>query len=483
MTQTCLQVVADMYQAKVHTLEINVEGGRMRKGATEIEREGARVQARWTELIPNPHIKDQGEFRDQVKDFFLFNSSMTHYDLLVHRESKLAEQGLVIKSKDTKSKEKQINQNVVEKSVKASQTNDSDTEDEDEHIHCLRGCPISKANTLEEEYWELKLAHEKLNEKYNNEKKEKEEEDKKMKGKVTAAKFRAEIRLLKASYSSAMETVAEETTKKEEALTMLKLLKATEKVKKDINMIEQRPTVEEIAEEPELEWTDVCRSKEKSSPPKTNVKCKNCDETFSTEKRLKKHAMKHSVRGEAQTKTNDKPHSDWSDNKSAETVESPEKKKVYHCDKCENICPSENVLKRHIHTRHEPIVCYLCDEDISSRYDLMKHKEVVHKITKLMTCKFFLENDCLYSHKNSDEPKNMEAFNNNKTHKTQRQIVCKKGKKCDRKCDFTENAHMHISDVFCHFQEKCTKERCPFKHNKAKESFFKGGNKNNKKVY
>ena len=114
----------------------------------------------------------------------------------------------------------------------------------------------------------------------------KEEEDKKMKGKVTAAKFRAEIRLLKASYSSAMETVAEETTKKEEALTMLKLLKATEKVKKDINMIEQRP-VEEIAEEPELEWTEVCRSKEKSSPPKTNFKCKNCDETFSTEKRLK----------------------------------------------------------------------------------------------------------------------------------------------------------------------------------------------------
>ena len=476
LTQTCLQVVADMYQAKVHTLEINVVGGRVRKGATDIEKEGNRVKARWTEIIPNPNFKGQGEFEDQVDDFFLLNSSLTHYDLLVHSESKLAEQGLVIKSKDTKYMEKDLKEVLLEKSADTTQTDASDTEEEDEHIHCAKGCPISKANTLEEEYWELKLAHDQLKEKYNMEKNEREEEDKKMKGKTTATKFRAEIRLLKSSYTAAIETVAEQTTKKEEALTMLKLLKDTEKAKSDLNMLEENPKIDNPAEEQEIGWTEVCRSKVKSNPISRTFICEKCEETFSSEKMLKKHTMKHIVRKEVLTDTQPE----------RSDAKNPKKKYEYNCEQCEKICNSTYDLRRHMHTHHEPIVCYLCDEVIKSRYELMKHKEVSHKITKLMTCKFFLENrcfnkdDCLYSHKKPNESPNKNNTNKLESIKTNRQIVCKKGKKCDQKCDYPENAHMHIGDVRCHFQDKCTKEKCPFKHIKEHVSFLEVGPKKNR---
>ena len=100
MTQTCIQVVADTYQTKVNMLETNVVKGRLRRGVSELEKEGARVGSRWTVMSPNPNVQDQGEFVDQVKEIFLLNSSMNHYDLLVHRESPLAKQGLVRNEKD-----------------------------------------------------------------------------------------------------------------------------------------------------------------------------------------------------------------------------------------------------------------------------------------------------------------------------------------------------------------------------------------------
>ena len=56
MTQTCLQVIADTYQTPVNILETEVVRGRMRRGASEIEKEGARVRARWTVISPNPNI-------------------------------------------------------------------------------------------------------------------------------------------------------------------------------------------------------------------------------------------------------------------------------------------------------------------------------------------------------------------------------------------------------------------------------------------
>ena len=212
MTQTCLQVVADMYQAKVHTLETNVVQGRIRKGATELEKEGARVKARWTVTIPNPNFENQGEFVDQVQDFFLLNSSLTHYDLMVHRESKLAEFGLLKKLNKT-------SENKVE-STQAVE-NESESEDEDQQIICngpepgyCLNCPISKANTLEEEYNIVKLELVKLRRIIENDKIEREEEDKRMGGKVTASKFRADIRKLKADYADAMKVMAEEVNAK-----------------------------------------------------------------------------------------------------------------------------------------------------------------------------------------------------------------------------------------------------------------------------
>ena len=212
---------------------------------------------------------------------------MTHYDLLVHRDSSFAEQGLIIKPKETKSKEKVTKDDLQEEKTESSQTEDSDIDEEDEHIHCIKGCPISKANTLEEEYFELKLAHDQIKDKFHKERQEREEEDKKMKGKITAAKFRAEIKLLKSSYTAAVEAVAEQTTKKEEALTMVKLLKSTEKAKQDLQEVEGSPIVEEISEKQEQAWTEVCRSKEKSMRKVRTFNCEECDETSSTEKTSK----------------------------------------------------------------------------------------------------------------------------------------------------------------------------------------------------
>ena len=125
MTQTCIQVVADTYQTKVNTLETNVVRGMLRRGASELEKEGARVEARWTVMSPNQNYQNQGEFADQVQEIFLLNSSMNHYDLLVHRESPLAIQGLVVQAKEETVREvpKEENNYVKEKEV------ESDTSD------------------------------------------------------------------------------------------------------------------------------------------------------------------------------------------------------------------------------------------------------------------------------------------------------------------------------------------------------------------
>ena len=97
ITQTDLQVVADLYQKKVHILETGVPEGRLRPEATDLEREGRKVGARWTVLEPNPnmiHVKDfHDALLEEVGDIYLLNSSLSHFDLLVHKNSRLAKKG------------------------------------------------------------------------------------------------------------------------------------------------------------------------------------------------------------------------------------------------------------------------------------------------------------------------------------------------------------------------------------------------------
>ena len=52
MTQSDLQVAADLYNTTIHTLETGVPRARLRENPTEVEQEGFKVKARWTEFKP-----------------------------------------------------------------------------------------------------------------------------------------------------------------------------------------------------------------------------------------------------------------------------------------------------------------------------------------------------------------------------------------------------------------------------------------------
>ena len=52
MTQSDLQVAVDLYSTTIHTLETGVPRTRLRENPTQIEQEGFKVKARWTEIKP-----------------------------------------------------------------------------------------------------------------------------------------------------------------------------------------------------------------------------------------------------------------------------------------------------------------------------------------------------------------------------------------------------------------------------------------------
>ena len=99
ITQSDLQIVADIYQKTVYTLETEVPKGRMRAEAKDLEREGMKVGARWTVQEPNPdmaHVRGYHEGTlNEVGDIYLINRRLNHFDLLVHKDSMLARKGNV----------------------------------------------------------------------------------------------------------------------------------------------------------------------------------------------------------------------------------------------------------------------------------------------------------------------------------------------------------------------------------------------------
>ena len=369
----------------------------MRKGASEIEKEGARVRARWTVMSPNPNIQGQGEFVDKMQEIFLLNSSLTHYDLLVHRESKLAEQGLPQKVEPNGIKKHKQKQH--EEVVEVKDDSDKSDSEEEEHIHCANGCPISKANTLEEEYMILNAAHKNLKDKVCEDKKERDEEDKKMGGKITASKFRAQIRILKSSYAEAMTAMHEEITKKEQALSTVKLLKATIKAKEDTETIMEEKT----GAAPE-------GGSNRKTEIETAVSQKTTSETVSEDTK----SIWAEVTSKRKPARNEKEHVQTSGGgKNIQTHKTISTS--YDCKKCSKSCLSQDDLRRHIYARHEALECHLCEETIDSRKELNQHKRNKHNITKLKTCKFFLSNsclnndECLYSHIKLTESEDLET--------------------------------------------------------------------------
>ena len=246
---------------------------------------------------------------------------------------------------------------------------DSDSEEE-EHIHCANGCPISKANTLEEEYMILNAAHKNLKDKVCEDKKERDEEDKKMGGKITASKFRAQIRILKSSYAEAMAAMHEEITKKEQALSTVKLLKATLKAKEDTETIMEEKTG---------------AAPEGGSNRKTEIETAVSQKTTSKTISEDTNSSWAEVTSKRKPVRNEKEHVHTSGGgKNIQTHKTISTS--YDCKKCNKSCQSQDDLRRHIYARHEALECHLCEETIDSRKELNQHKRIKHNITKLKTC-------------------------------------------------------------------------------------------------
>ena len=296
-----------------------------------------------------------------------------------------------------------------------------------------------------------------------------------MGGKITASKFRAQIRTLKSAYAEAMKAMHQEITSKEQALSIVKLLKATVNAKEEV----ETNTSPKAGEVPDMGPSTVINTETEVSPNTTTKSAsKVTNFSWAEVTRKRKPATKEQEHLPASVEKPIQPHTN--------------DLKSHDCEKCNKTCTSQDDLRRHIYARHEALECHLCEETINSRKELNHHKTTKHNITKVKTCKFFILNsclnndECLYSHTKPTENEGIEGeeyqTKNTDIRKKKRQVVCKRGKKCNRECEFLEEAHMNIRDVLCHFQEDCTKATCPFKHNVNRKLFLGIGLKTSKRT-
>ena len=116
MTQSDLQVAADLYNTTIHTLETGVPRTRLRENPTQMEQEGFKVKARWTEIRPINKSTEDKVYVEEVGDVYLINNSQSHFNLLVHKDSELAKRGtlsIAMKRQILRKIRRQLNQRMT----------------------------------------------------------------------------------------------------------------------------------------------------------------------------------------------------------------------------------------------------------------------------------------------------------------------------------------------------------------------------------
>ena len=481
MTQSDLQVVADMYRKRVHILETEVPEGRVRAKATELELEGSKVGARWTILEPDQamaHVKDfHDKMLDEVEELFIMNRSLVHFDLMVHKDSRLAKMGTLkfmeehpesesngtLSEDENKESIEKAETDVAQKKAVEDKTenekkNDNQVEKEnikenvnqiDEHIHCIRENETCLAKSNE---------FDKLKQKVEILQKHMEQ------FKTNAEVFSLEL----SKYKTALKEEVEKRSKAEDMVAAMKTIHDIEKQKQLMNI-----NVEKLSE---IKTAEI---QSQMNIGKETFKCEVCNDKFNTKVDVEEHVKKKHKRKTYNCNKCKNVYTEEIDlDNHMETSH-----KVEKCEQCNKDYSSQFELKRHMWRSHEGIGCNYCETRLENRHELKRHKMNKHNIMKIPDCKFHEEGrcvdaeECLYNHIGTSKARENILENTKESQK--RQNFCKKGLKCDRQdCEIGEDGHKTIKEVPCRFQQRCNKQSCPFKHENSTSDFQGSRNKN-----
>ena len=389
--------------------------------------------ARWTVLEPNPEMVHVKDFHDtllgEVEDIYLLNSSLSHFDLLVHKNSRLAKKGnlnfmelnpeVLNTKKDSTSNVNETKTNDNSKDDVQTSKDQHETVDKikgkvkdpihhplHEHIHCHREnetC-LDKKNH-EDEINELKVELEKYKAALREEVEKRTKAEDMLKTMETIQqieKENSESSLKSCSECDFLCESEDEMEKHTEKHREIQIEKPVE--------IAQRKDKCELCNKEYLNKFQLKRHMWRSH---VEVECNNCEKSLSSRHQLRLHQVneqkmtkvrecKYFSEGRCVDADECLYNHGFEENSLPLIMQSNEIEITTHdCNKCAfactkeedlqnhvkishskdkcNKCPKEYgkkfELKRHIWRSHEQVECNLCDEKLPSRHSLKCHKE------------------------------------------------------------------------------------------------------------
>ena len=387
-----LQIVSNMYQISVHILTTGLVG---------LEEPGAR----WTHIEPDKRLSSFSKVHKGLPDMWLLHVNETHFDLLVRKDSELAAVGCIddMEDKEDDDKEEQKTQEETHGpgymgwKIKEDKEIIEETTDYKKELADIK----TTLNMMKEEYAEMKLDFQK------EEKKE-------------ILKLKNEIKGIKEAFIRCMDDLKEETFKRNEAETLVKVLKDTiearkimdekqeimgrkcdkygqqsDKVEKhrvnnkakagdEENLpMEIDETVEEVNGVWEMQRKQKLsiRKRNRSLNDKNSFNCQKCTRKFQTEDERDKHQTDHK---DAEFTTCDKTSNK---DESIEEHKETHSKNLFPCDICDNIFHKKEDLWKH-GREHEgqELECEECTAKFLSSSDLNTHVSG-HRMEKKFNCK------------------------------------------------------------------------------------------------
>ena len=488
-----MQAVANMYQIQIHILTTNI---------VNLEE----TNARWTHIQPDHRLKSFSKVPIGLPDMFLLHVDDQHFDLLIHKNSTLAQEGSIESQNDPKkvvteevidSEKEDIEEDVISPGYMGWQIGE-----EEKDFNNLRYKALQDAyKHLEKEYKALDDEYKELKKKYDEENdwKSVKQMTKEMKGlkeeykelievlkKETHEKTKAEIEVqtLKDIFHAEKELKNDEPEQMEidEAMgewiqqqkrKSLKIPKAkimSYKCEKCENTFRKHEELSNHIQE-HVENMQEKKGKEKhvESHTKAEVhKCKKCNQSYDNEKGLSVHLQTHTSSGFNCTNCNEtfelkerlEQHR-LQHSKTSEVIDSNGESEV-KCGKCEKVYGNMSKLRRHDWRSHREVECNICEMKIRNRSEISVHRRKEHQMYKIAKCRYFPNcidaDECFFQHDG-------ESHNKSKVDDMKKLTFCPEGENCrNQSCEYNEEKHKELKHILCRFQSKCNRPECAFKH-------------------
>ena len=437
-----LQIVSNMYQISVHILTTGVIGLK-------------EPRARWTHLEPDTRLSSFSTVHKGLPDMWLLHVDETHFDLLIRKDSDSPDVGSIVEMENTEdvTEKENIDEITQEEAYgpgymgwkiddKGVQSGDMDYKKE---LADLK----NTMNMMQIEFAEMKKDFQKVDKK-------------------EISKLKNEIKEIKESFTQCIDDLKTETIKRNEAETLVKVLKDTIEAKKVLeekrgcdNILEEKQEEKkhvatiEVKEAVEMEIDDIneyessnweLQRKQKQNNKKRtrsvmeskSFDCEICTKKFKTKVDIEKHKTEH-MSSECNT-------SERSFNTEDLVVGHRESKRdsLLKCDICEERFSKKEELWSHgqEHEGHE-LSCDNCSAKFLTKSDLNTHV-LNHKFGESFVCqncgKHFKSKSQLEMHMNEHvEETSIQEFS------------CTK---CDKKYGDMRKLRRH--DWRCHRSIECT---------------------------